>query len=133
MLRNHHGPLHRKAELARSFLLQFRSDERRHRVSFALFGGDLTDYKRLLLGFGDQVLGQLLVADEDFGLLNFVVKATRLNRLFADLQQARIERGWLLTGEIRANRPIFGLGKGFDFAFALDHHAQRDGLHAARA
>ena len=132
MLRNHHGALYRKAELARSLLLQFRSNEGRHRVSFALFGGDITDYKRLLLGFGDQVFRLSFITDQDFRFLKLVVKAAGLHRLIADFQQARIERGRLLTGEVRANRPIFGLSKGFDFAFALDHHAQRDGLHAAR-
>ena len=84
MLRNHHRPLNWKAELARRFLLQFRCDEGRHWISFALFGCDFVDDKGLLLGFSDQVIRLSFIADQDFGLLKFVVKAPGLDRLIAN-------------------------------------------------
>src|SRR6185369_3822704 len=86
-LGHHHRPLHCKAEFARGFLLEFRRDEWWNWIAFSFLGGDVVDYERLLLCFGDNVVSLCLIFDEDLVLLEILIEATRLNRLFIDLEQ----------------------------------------------
>ena len=133
MLCDHHRTLHRKAEFARSFLLQFRSNEGWNRIAFALLRRDFIDNKRLSLRLGNEILRLHVIADEDFRLLWILIEAAGFDRLFADSQQTCIERRRLFARQVRVDRPVLSLQKRFDLAFALDHHPQRYGLHAPGA
>src|SRR5207237_3912752 len=103
------------------------------RIALALFGRDLIDNERLLLSFRDDLVRLRVVADQNVILFDFLIETGRLNRLLADLQQARVKRGRLLAGYIRRYSPIFSFLERFDLALTFDHHAQRDGLHASGA
>src|SRR5262249_1603484 len=126
----HHRLLHREAKLARSFLLEFRGDERRHRIAFPFLGGDVADYECLLPSFGDNVVSLDLILDEDLVLLEILIEATRLDSLLVDLEQARIKCRRQFRTEIRANGPILSLDDLLDLAFSFHYHSQRYRLHA---
>src|SRR5215213_3940561 len=130
LLRQHHRPLHREPELARSFLLQFRRNERRNRIAFALLRGYVVNDKRLLLRFSDDLIGLCLLADDDLVLLQLLIEATSFDSLLVDFEQARIERWRQFRAQIGSDRPILSLNKLLDFALALNYHSQRHGLHA---
>ena len=49
--------------------------------------------------------------------------------LFTFAEEAGVECRRLGGGEIGVDRPVFFFLEGFDFAFAVDDQAERDGLH----
>ena len=109
MLRDHHRTLHWKAKLARSFLLQLRSNESRYRIAFALLRRYFVDNKRLPFNLSNEILCLDVVADEDFGLFQLLIKAAGLDRLFADSQQTCIEHRRLFAHKVRDDSPVFSL------------------------
>ena len=113
--------------------MQLGSDERRHRIALAFLSRDFIYNKSLLLCFSNNLAGLRVVADQDFTFLQILIEAARLYGLFANLQQTRVESGRYVAGKVRGDRPVLGLHKRFDFAFAFDDHAQRHGLHATGA
>src|SRR6201988_3689240 len=91
LLGQHHGLLHRKAEFARSFLLDFRRNEWWNRIAFPFLGGDIGNDELLLPCFGNDLVGLRLALDEYFGFLQILIEATRLNGLLTDFEQARVK------------------------------------------
>ena len=122
LLRDLHGALGGEAELARGFLLQGGSGERRGRAALAFLAGHVGDVQRALRGLLDaqaRGLGGVAVGDGEL-----------LELLAVQLGQARGEglRGMQALG---LDRPVFAGDEGFDLFLALDDHAQRRRLHAA--
>src|SRR5215213_11923655 len=74
LLREHHRLLHCKTEFARSFLLQFRSNEWRDRIAFPFLRGYISDDERLLLRFSDDRVSLRLIIDEDLVLLELLIE-----------------------------------------------------------
>ena len=123
LLRDLHRTARGEAELARGFLLQRRRRERRRRTPLALLAGDIGDVKRALrrgLDARARRLGGVAVGDGEL-----------LELLPVEAGQARGEalRGMRAFG---LDAPVLAGDEGFDLLLALDDHAQRRALHAAR-
>ena len=86
-LGQHHRPLHCETEFARGFLLEFRRDERRNRIAFSFFGGDVADNKRLLLCFGNNIVSLRLTFNKNFVLLEILIEPAGLDCLLTNLEQ----------------------------------------------
>ncbi len=97
------------------------------------FLSDFADNEGLLVCFGDKLRSLRFVIDQNLAALDVLIKAAGLDGLFADFEKARIKRWRQFGAEIGEYRPVFRLNKFFNFAFALNHHPQRNGLHAAGA
>ena len=117
-LRQPHGVAGRIAELARSFLLQGRSGERRRGAALQRLGLDILDREARFL---DSLLGRLGAA--------FIAQRQLLQLLPVELDQPRIELRAVLL-QLCQHRPVFVGAELLDLGLAANDQAQRHRLDA---
>ena len=100
-------------------------------VSFSFFGRYRVDYKFSFAASSTIARGFFAGLDVSLGRLYVFVKLADLDRLVFYLVKFRVEFRRQGGGEIRDDRPVFGLNECFDLAFAFDDEANSDCLHAA--
>ena len=130
LLRDLHRPLHRKPQFARSFLLEFRGDERRNRIALLLFSCDRSHDELLLFNLGKQILCLFLFPDMNLGCLEILTKVRRLHRFVVDSQQSRVEDRRKFGRQVRDDGPVLGCSERFDLALTLYDQTHRDRLNA---
>ena len=136
LLGDPHGALGGKAQLARGFLLQGRSRERRGGIAFALLALDPGDAQSADRRFGRRAgFGQLGAGGGQqrpfHGVGPVAIGDAELSQFFAAIfGQPGAERLSRL-GVIRFQRPILARLKTLDLLLALDDHPQRRRLHPA--
>ena len=118
-----HGALGGEAELARGFLLQGGSRERRRRVALALLAIDLGHAQLAVRGLGERFERGVGAA--------FVINRELLDLRAVELIQPCAEGLGVFLGA-RLDLPVFLGNEGFDLGVALADQAQGRALYAAR-
>ena len=130
---NLHGHARGEAQLTRGFLLQGGGRERRCRATLVRLGLDRTHRERGgLQGCGERA-SRLLVQVGDLGGVEGAVVGEVLaggDAVAVHGDQFGVEALGGLVQEASGQVPVVGSDEGHAFAFALNHEAGRDGLHA---
>src|SRR4051812_15165041 len=95
-----------KPELARSLLLEFRCDERRHRVALLLLRCHRRHDETLALDVFYKIGGLFFFFDVNLGFLNVFAKVRGLDGLLFNSKKPRVERGRFMRAEICSYSPI---------------------------
>ena len=133
-LRHLHGHAGGEAQLTRGLLLQGGGRERRCRAALVRLGLNGTHRERRGLQCGGERAGGFLVQVGDLGGVEGAVVGEVLtggDTLAVHGDQLGVEALGGCVQEASGQVPVVGGDEGHAFAFALDHKAGRDGLHAA--